>query len=121
MNIPPIFEEATAPSDPDYVPYLSQVLIRFWGLLARVVNGGIEAYARRDNNTLMAANIRGFLWQGNITGSSTVIPHNLGYAPIGFIVLSLTSSAIPYFVSSTKTTITVNASGNALNTVLLIL
>lgn len=124
MKIPPAFEQQKKPGDKGYLQYLTTVLIRMWGQLAQVVNFGIELYAIRQENGVpvsQSANVRGFLWRGDLTGAVQVINHNLRYTPVGFLVLRITSSTIPYFVSSTETTITVDCNGKASDTILLII
>lgn len=120
MQVPPIFEQAESPSAPGYLQYLSRVLIRMWGQMALVVNSGIELYKLQNNGVAIQGNVRGYLWRGNLTNQPVVIQHNLGYIPAGFVTLRITSSTVPYFVSATNTTITVDCNGNAPDTILLI-
>lgn len=126
MNIPSVFEQTIRPGDKGYVSYLTQVLKRYWGQLAKVVNNGIEMYNISDTvsnipkGTIVSANVKGYWWQGDLTGS-TIINHDLGYAPIGFIIVRQTTGVVPYFVSSTKTTITVTCAGSAPGTILFII
>ena len=108
-QIPPVFEQQRTPSDRDYLGYLSRVLIRMWGQLARVVNGEIEVYkvaTGKDSavapGTAVAGNLKGYWWEGSIGGGGTTVNHNLGYTPKGIIVV-YNSSSSSVWVSGTPT------------------
>jgi hypothetical protein len=125
MDIPDTFEQTKKPGDKGYVLYLSQVLFRFWGRLAKVVNNGIELYTYKDqagaSGSPVNGNIKGYVWTGNLVSGANVINHPLKYVPLGFIVLSITTNDTLWRTGATTTTITVNSASPAGPVTLLII
>jgi hypothetical protein len=125
MDIPNIFEQVKKPGDPGYLVYLSRVLIRFWGYLAKVVNNGIEVYAYKDHagaaGPPVSANIKGYIWSGSLAAGTNTINHTLRYTPLGFIVIRITANTVLWFGGSTTTQITIDSSAAVPGAVLLIL
>jgi hypothetical protein len=120
VNVPPIFEQQKQPSDRDYVHYLSQVLIRMWGQLARVVNHGIELYTTQPSGQVTAGNVKGTIFRGSLAAGANTVFHDLGKLPIGFVVLSLDTNTTLWYGGGTTAQATINA-GAACNATVLII
>lgn len=120
MNIPTAFEQQQKPGDKNYISYLSQVLIRFWGYLAKVVNGGIELYYAQPNGSLAAGNVKGTVFRGNLSAGPNSVSHDLGHVPTGFVVLSINANTNLWYGGGSSTQVTINASAACNATVLII-
>lgn len=114
MDIPTAFEQFKKPGDKNYIPYLSQVLIRFWGRLAKVLNNGIEMYTYADkagaSGQPINGNVHGYVWTGNLAIGANTITHPLKYVPLGFVILNVNVNTNLWHTGGTTTTIIVNSS-----------